>query len=236
MVLNREDRGIKSEEIVEIESKLQELPFVNVHRFLRSFTDAVPELHFHDEANGLLYLEDLGDTLFESVVAEASDGTRRLWYGRALDLLVTLQTEGTHRLDDACVASRAAFTETLFQWEFEHFIEYGLGTKLGRDVDPKHLAVLRGAFGPIARALAAEPKVFTHRDFQSKNLLIQDTRLRLIDFRTRSGARGPDLVALLRDSYVELSPASWRTSSTTTRARARRVFAGREDFRRPSRA
>ena len=62
MVLHREDRGIKSDEIVEIESTITEIPFVNVHRFLRAFTDAVPEIYFHDEANGLIYLEDLGDT------------------------------------------------------------------------------------------------------------------------------------------------------------------------------
>jgi aminoglycoside/choline kinase family phosphotransferase len=234
MVLNREDRGIKSDEIVEIESKIEELPFVNVHRFLRSFTDAVPEIYFHDEENGLIYLEDLGDTLFESVVAEASDETRRLWYGRALDLLLMLQTEGTQRLDERCIASRSAFTEKLFLWEFDHFIEYGLGTKIGRDVDPKLLAVLRGAFGPIARQLAAEPKVFTHRDFQSKNLLVQGEHLRLIDFQ--DALRGPrtyDLVALLRDSYVELSPALLESlvDDYLARAGATGFHAGRDAFR-----
>jgi aminoglycoside/choline kinase family phosphotransferase len=234
MVLNREDQGIKSEEIVEIESTFEELPFVNVHRFLRSFTDAVPEIYFHDEANGLIYLEDLGDALFESVVAKTSDGERRVWYGRALDLLVALQTEGTRRLDESCVASKAAFTETLFLWEFEHFIEYGLGTKSGRDVDSKRLAVLRDAFGPIARALAAEPRVFTHRDFQSKNLLVQGQRLRLIDFQ--DALRGPrtyDLVALLRDSYVELSPTLLETlvDDYLARAGAAGFNPGRDAFR-----
>ena len=234
MVLNREDRGIKSDEIVEIESTLEEIPFVNVHRFLSTFTDAVPEIYFHDEAKGLLYLEDLGDTLFETVVADASDEVRRTWYGRAIDLLVALQTEGTRRLDDACIASRAAFTETLFLWEFEHFIEYGLGTKLGRDVPAQDLASLREAFAPIARDLAAEPRVFTHRDFQSKNLLVQGTRLRLIDFQ--DALRGPrtyDLVALLRDSYVELSPALLEhlIDDYLARSKAEGFDPGRDAFR-----
>ena len=271
MMLNREDRGIKSDEIVEIESTLEEIPFVNVHRFLSAFTDAAPEIYFHDEAKGLLYLEDLGDTLFETVVADASDEVRRTWYGRAIDLLVALQTEGTRRLDDACVASRAAFTETLFLWEFEHFIEYGLGTKLGRDVPARDLASLREAFAPIARALAAEPRVFTHRDFQSKNLLVQPevppevlpeilsearadsgkaaradskretraditqgARLRLIDFQ--DALRGPrtyDLVALLRDSYVELSPALLERliDDYLARSKAAGFDPGREAFR-----
>jgi aminoglycoside/choline kinase family phosphotransferase len=213
---------------------IEEIPFVNVHRFLRAFTDAVPEIYYHDEARGLIYLEDLGDTLFESVVAGASDEARRTWYGRALDLLLRLQTEGTRRLDDACVASKSAFTETLFLWEFEHFIEYGLGTKTGREIPARHLAVLREAFAPIARGLAAEPRVFTHRDFQSKNLLVQGSRLRLIDFQ--DALRGPrtyDLVALLRDSYVELSPALLEALVDDYLARARETGfeTGRDDFR-----
>ncbi len=246
MVLHREDRGIKSDEIVEVESTIAELPFVNVHRFLRAFTGTVPEIYFHDETNGLLYLEDLGDTLFESVVAGASDDARRIWYGRALDLLVTLQTEGTRRLDERCIASKASFTETLFLWEFEHFIEYGLGTKIGRNVDPRHLAVLREAFASIAHRLSADPRVFTHRDFQSRNLLIQpevpgaradkvrSARLRLIDFQDAlCGPRTYDLVALLRDSYVELSPALVETlvDDYLARAAAEGFHAGRDAFR-----
>jgi aminoglycoside/choline kinase family phosphotransferase len=245
MVLNPEDRGIKSDEIVEIEAGTRELPFLNVQRFLRAFTDAVPEVYLHDEANGLVYLEDLGDTLFESVVAPAGDRERRAWYARAIDLMVLLQTEGTRRLDEACIASRAAFTETLLTWELEHFIEYGLGTKLGVDVPPGDLAALRRAFKPLAAAIAAEPRVFTHRDFQSKNLLVQgpagragaaassprDARIRLIDFQDAlQGPRVYDLVALLRDSYVELSDAVVEASLDHYLDRARAAgFPGEPD-------
>jgi aminoglycoside/choline kinase family phosphotransferase len=208
MVLNPEDRGIKSDEIVEIEAGLDELPYVNVQRYLRTFTDAVPEIYLNDAEHGLVYLEDLGDTLFDSVVAGIADEGRHAWYGRALELLVLLQTEGTRRLDDSCIASKAAFTPSLLLWEFEHFMEYGLGTKLGVEIDRREAAALREVFARVAQALATAPRVFAHRDFQSKNLLVQGERLRLIDFQ--DALRGPrtyDLVALLRDSYVELSPA-----------------------------
>ncbi|MFQ5457509.1 MAG: aminoglycoside phosphotransferase family protein, partial [Myxococcota bacterium] len=205
MVLLGDDRGIKSDEIVELEADSEELPFVNVQRHLSAFTDAVPEIYHYDQEHGLMYLEDLGDTLFEEVVKPADDAGRRRCYGRALDLLIRLQTEGTRRLRAECVASRAAFTETLFLWEFEHFIEYGYGTKTGRRGSELTLGVLRAAFGDLARRLAQAPRVFTHRDFQSRNLIVQNERLRLIDFQ--DALMGPatyDLVALLRDSYVEL--------------------------------
>jgi aminoglycoside/choline kinase family phosphotransferase len=206
MVLHGEDRGIKSDEIVEVESDLDELPFLNLHRFLRSFTPAVPEIYHHDAERGLIYLEDLGDRLLDTLLLPLDDAGRRAWYDRALDLLVTLQTEGTRRLDESCLASRASFTERLFLWEFEHFIEYGFGTRVGRAADPGEIALLRGAFADLARRLAALPKVFTHRDFQSKNILVQGQRLRLIDFQDAlQGPHAYDLAALLRDSYVEIS-------------------------------
>ncbi len=208
MVLLGDDRGIKSDEIVEVESGMDELPFLNVHRFLRRFTDAVPEVYHFDAEHGLMYLEDLGDRLLEDIVRDADDAQRRLWYGRALDLLLTLQTEGTRRLGADCLASKTAFTETLLLWEFEHYIEYGYGTKLGRPEDAAALETLRKSFRGIAQRLAAAPQVFTHRDFQSKNLIVQGERIRLIDFQDAlQGPRTYDLVALLRDSYVELGPA-----------------------------
>jgi aminoglycoside/choline kinase family phosphotransferase len=234
MVLHGEDRGIKSDEIVEVEAALDELPFINVHRFIRSFSDAIPEVYHHDLKHGLLYLEDLGDVRFEHVVLPLEDPDRRLWYDRALDLLVLLQTEGTRRLTDACVASHSEFTETLFLWEFEHFVEYGYGTKLGRGDDAVELSVLRDAFAAVARQLARTPKVFTHRDFQSMNLMVQKNRLRLIDFQ--DALRGPrtyDLVALTRDSYVELSPKLLEQllDDYTERLEAAGVKQERENFR-----
>ncbi|HEV8321950.1 MAG TPA: phosphotransferase, partial [Myxococcota bacterium] len=63
-------------------------------------------------------------------------------------------------------------------------------------------------FTAVAERLAAAPAVLVHRDFQSRNLLVQDGRLRVIDFQDAlMGPRVYDLVALLRDSYVTLDAA-----------------------------
>ncbi len=63
-----------------------------------------------------------------------------------------------------------------------------------------------GAFDRIAAALAAEPRGFTHRDYQSRNLMVlPGGEQAVIDFQDALlGPRQYDLVALLRDSYVEL--------------------------------
>ena len=53
--------------------------------------------------------------------------------------------------------------------------------------------------------LAAEPRVLCHRDYHSRNLMLHEDRLYIIDFQdARMGPDTYDLVSLLRDSYVDL--------------------------------
>ena len=57
----------------------------------------------------------------------------------------------------------------------------------------------------IVRELAAEPRVLCHRDYHSRNLMLHDEQLYIIDFQdARMGPDTYDLVSLLRDSYVDL--------------------------------
>ena len=58
---------------------------------------------------------------------------------------------------------------------------------------------------PIIEELASEPRVLCHRDYHSRNLMLHEGRLYIIDFQdTRMGPDTYDLVSLLRDSYVDL--------------------------------
>ncbi len=57
----------------------------------------------------------------------------------------------------------------------------------------------------IVRELAAEPPVLCHRDYHSRNLMLNEGQLYMIDFQdARMGPDTYDLVSLLRDSYVDL--------------------------------
>ena len=60
----------------------------------------------------------------------------------------------------------------------------------------------------VASALA-EPQVFVHRDFHSRNIMVpSEGAFGLLDFQ--DAVRGPlsyDLVSLLKDCYVEYEPA-----------------------------
>ena len=63
----------------------------------------------------------------------------------------------------------------------------------------------REAFQKIAEVLASQPTVLTHRDYHSRNLMVQENRIRLLDFQ--DALMGPatyDLASLLRDAYTQL--------------------------------
>ena len=84
---------------------------------------------------------------------------------------------------------------------------------------------LRAEWAAIAEELAAEPRVLCHRDYHSRNLMLHDGSLYIIDFQdARMGPDTYDLVSLLRDSYVDIADdASRRADRVLPRAQARRV-------------
>jgi N-acetylmuramate 1-kinase len=183
---------------------LEELPFLNVHRYLEGLGVRVPRILRYDAAAAMMVLEDLGDLTFERALDGAS---REALYGRAIDLLATMRAAAEARPDPRCVAFSRAFDEELYTWELHHFRAYGLEAWSGKVPTAAERAELERAFASIAGRLAAAPRGFTHRDYQSRNLMMTGSDMVLIDFQ--DALQGPwqyDLVALLRDSYVELEP------------------------------
>ncbi len=181
-------------------------PFVDVQRYLAGIGVRVPAIRAFLEPEGLMVLEDLGDEMLETRLL-AGDAPAPL-YERAIDQLARLRAHAEAR-PGGCVAFTRSFDADLYRWELEHFVEWGLEAWKGARLSPAERAVCDGAFDRIARALEAEPKGFTHRDYQSRNLMVLPSgEQAVIDFQDALlGPRQYDLVALLRDSYVELEPA-----------------------------
>ncbi len=191
----------KSEEASKGEAP-KELPFVNVHRYLKRLGVRVPEILRYDEPAGMMVLEDLTDLTFEKALDRES---RQSLYGRAVELLARLRARAERDPDPHCLAFTRAFDEELYDWELHHFREWGLEAWSGRKPTDAERCELDALFRRIAAQLAAAPRGFTHRDYQSRNLMVKDGELVVIDFQDAlQGPRQYDLVALLRDSYVEL--------------------------------
>ena len=89
--------------------------------------------------------------------------------------------------------------------ECGYFLEAFVQGYLGLDLAPE---LLGEEFEQLLhRALSPPQKSFLHRDFQSRNLLVQQDRLWLIDFQgARLGPQQYDLASLLLDPYVDLPP------------------------------
>lgn len=203
MVMPRE--ATKSEEATKGEAP-KELPFLNVHRYLERLKVRVPQVLRYDEAAGMMVLEDLSDRTFEAAL-EGGKHAEAL-YTRAVVLLAQLRARAEKAHDPACLAYTRAFDEDLYDWELHHFREWGLEVWSGQKPTEAERAELDRTFRGIAKTLAAAPRGFTHRDYQSRNIMVKGNELVVIDFQDAlMGPRQYDLVALLRDSYVELDDA-----------------------------
>jgi aminoglycoside/choline kinase family phosphotransferase len=202
-----EPEGFKqSEEAVSGSSAhITELPFTNVLTHLRKTGVTVPQLYHYDHEAGLLYLEDFGDLTLAEACREADTATVRSLYGRATDLLVQFQVRGTTPNDAGCIAFHRRFDVPLLMWEFDHFLEYGVTARQGRSMEPADEAAVRKECQRIAELLAGQPQVFVHRDYHSRNLMVDAGRIGIIDFQ--DALMGPatyDLASLLKDAYIEL--------------------------------
>ena len=191
-----------SEEITNLGSPPVELPFINIARYLRKNGLPIPEIHHFEKQEGIVILEDLGGTTLESLVKEASPLECEKWYRKVIDLLIVFQS---CRPNSECLAFQRSFDETLYNWEFDHFLEYGIESRSQTRLSPNPREEVRRFTHSISKTLSSLPSVLTHRDFQSRNLMVHQESLYLIDFQ--DALIGPlqyDLVALLRDSYISL--------------------------------
>jgi aminoglycoside/choline kinase family phosphotransferase len=182
--------------------------YFHLGRHLKAQGVPVPEIHQYCQEEGWLLLEDLGDINLESALKrEGRDDQRRFRYREALDILVNQQLRGKEGFDPAwCFDTPVVHRPFLWERECRYFVRAFLQDYLGLKVRTDDLASDFERL--LTRALTPGPNFFLHRDFQSRNLMIKNGRLRVIDFQGgRLGPLGYDLAALLIDPYVNLSPA-----------------------------
>ncbi|MDQ3623143.1 MAG: phosphotransferase, partial [Verrucomicrobiota bacterium] len=184
--------------------------YVAIARFLGTLGVRVPEIYFHDEAEQLIWMEDLGDCDLWSFRGAEWPARRRL-YEATLDEAARL-----HRCaPDSCAREmprfQSSFDAPLYRWEQNYFLENCLVRHFGLEAGEVEHSCDRLRLHQIAEELAARPRCLVHRDFQSQNVVIKDDEICLIDFQgMRPGLSQYDLASLLYDPYVRLTPAERR--------------------------
>ena len=182
------------------------LPEIAVGALFERLAIPVPAVIGQAEDLGILALEDLGDRTLQDWL-RVPGGDPAPLYREAVGLIARLQR------DVAGLRAEGSLPFTLAARH--HQADLGAGVLpvgvLARvsnvTLAPAAAEALRRELSTIAEELAAAPRVLCHRDYHSRNLMVHRDRLVVIDFQdARMGPATYDLVSLLRDCYVDLSP------------------------------
>jgi len=169
-------------------------PFVRVARLLADAGVNAPTVLAQDLDQGFLLLTDLGTTTY---AAALDDATAHGLYLDAIDALVRWQS-----------ASRDGvlppYDEPLLAREIALFPDWYVARHLGRTLDAPTRRLLDEGVRAVLDNNLAQARVYVHRDYHSRNLMVCTPNPGVLDFQ--DAVHGPityDLVSLLRDAYVE---------------------------------
>jgi aminoglycoside/choline kinase family phosphotransferase len=168
-------------------------PFVKVAGLLRAAGLNAPAVLASDFQQGFLLLTDLGTRTY---LEELNEGNASALFADAIDALVTWQ-----------LASRAdvlpAYDEAVLRREMALFPDWYVGRHLGVQLSAAQRAGLEGVFAALVRACLAQPRVYVHRDYMPRNLMVSSPNPGILDFQ--DALHGPityDVVCLFRDAFI----------------------------------
>ncbi|MFW7378280.1 MAG: aminoglycoside phosphotransferase family protein [Oligoflexus sp.] len=157
-----------------------------------------------------LLIEDYGDLMMESQVKDylGENATVEAFklYERAIYIVRQMLNI---QADPQAVWCQRRFDQERFVWEMNFFAKHYLQQARNIFFNEREEAVFQKEVVELSKHLVSGPEVFVHRDFHSRNIMLRDERLALLDFQdARLGPASYDLVSLVFDSYVPLTNES----------------------------
>lgn len=180
----------------------ENLSFLKIGYHLFEKKIPVPRIHKNDLANGWFLIEDLGTKNLEQAYAESNRASSL--YKKAIELLIHMQFEGGKDFNPIWSYHTKKYDRFIMErFESDYFFTYFLKGIHGLS---KCSDDLKSCFRHLSyNASRAESNFFLHRDFQSRNLMVKNDKIAVIDWQ--GGRLGPlqyDLASLLLDPYVML--------------------------------
>jgi len=169
-------------------------PFVRVAEIFAAATVNVPSILAKDLKQGFLLLTDFGSKTYrQALESERAD----IIYREAIDALVRIQTASQDGM-------LPAYDHALLRREVDLFPAWYVNRQLCASLTVRQTEILNDVFERILARNLAEPRVYVHRDYHSRNLMFTDPNPGILDFQ--DAVHGPisyDLVSLLKDAYIE---------------------------------
>ncbi|OFZ69309.1 MAG: aminoglycoside phosphotransferase [Betaproteobacteria bacterium RBG_16_58_11] len=168
-------------------------PFIHVAQLFLAAGVHVPEILAQELQQGFLLLSDLGA---ETYLDQLNEQNADMLYRAANEALIKIQ-----------LASKPAelppYDEALLLREMRLFPDWYIAQHLHLTLTPGQSETLEQAFQSILKNVLAQPRVYVHRDYHSRNLMLSDPNPGVLDFQ--DAVYGPisyDLVSLYKDAYI----------------------------------
>jgi len=176
-------------------------PFLHIAKLFEDAGTHVPHVHAQDIEHGFLLLSDLGNTTYLQALQNGNPGNARELYGAATDALIKIQ-----------LASRdnelPAYDEALLLREMRLFPDWYINRHLNVTLTDAQNAKLETVFARIIANNLAQPRVYVHRDYHSRNLMVTEPNPGILDFQDAvSGPITYDLASLFKDAYIRWEEA-----------------------------
>lgn len=168
-------------------------PFVRIAQIFGEAGVNLPKVISQDLDRGILLLGDLGSSTYLDVLREDNADTL---YSDATDALIRIQLSSRPGI-------LPEYDEALLRREMDLFPQWYLQTHLGAEPGPDQTALLESVFSKLLKNVLSQPRVYVHRDYHSRNLMLTEPNPGILDFQ--DAVYGPityDIVSLFRDAYI----------------------------------
>ena len=169
-------------------------PFLHIAKLFEEAGTHVPHVYSQNLEEGFLLLSDLGNTTYLQALTTAN---ARNLYDAATDALIRIQLSSREN-------ELPPYDEPLLLREMRLFPEWYIAKHLNIALSEAQKSKLENVFTQIIAVNLAQPRVYVHRDYHSRNLMyVEESNPGILDFQ--DAVFGPityDLVSLFKDAYI----------------------------------